>query len=83
MNPKTTAAIDNMVFRKTNKHRGRHISITPANSSMHHLAYGRILLDQSKSAEYYTTGDRETGLIFLSGQASVTVDGKIIENGRA
>ena len=79
MNPKTAAAIDNMVFRKTNEHRGRHISITPANSSMRHLAYGRILLDQSKSAESFTTGNRETGLIFLSGQASVTVDGKTVE----
>jgi 5-deoxy-glucuronate isomerase len=79
MNPKTEPAVDNMVFRKTNAHRGRRISITPANSSMRHLAYGRTLLDPSKSAESFTTGDRETGLIFLSGQASVTVDGKSVE----
>jgi 5-deoxy-glucuronate isomerase len=82
MTANTQAAIDKMVFRKTNAHRGRLISITPANSSMRHLAYGRILLDQSKSAVSFSTGNRETGLIFLSGEASVTVDGKQVELGK-
>src|SRR6266849_10564112 len=68
------AAIEKMVFRKTNAHAGRHISITPGNSSMRHLAYGRIILNASKSAESFSTGNRETGLICLSGEATVAVD---------
>lgn len=70
------AVADGMVFRKTNAHSGRKISVTPGNSSMKHLAYGRILLNGSKPAESFSSGERETGLICLSGQAIVTVDGK-------
>jgi len=75
-------AVEKMVFRRTNAHAGRHVSITPENSSMRHLAYGRILLNSSKSAESFSTGNRETGLICLSGQANVTVDEKDIEIGQ-
>jgi 5-deoxy-glucuronate isomerase len=75
------AAVEKMVFRKTNAHAGRHVSITPGNSSMRHLAYGRILLNSSKSAESFSTGSRETGLICLSGRGVVTVDQKDIEIG--
>jgi 5-deoxy-glucuronate isomerase len=41
---------------------------------MRHLAYGRIQLNASKSSESFSTGERETGLICLSGQAVVAVD---------
>jgi 5-deoxy-glucuronate isomerase len=75
------AAAEKMVFRKTNAHAGRHVSITPGNSSMRHLAYGRILLNSSKSAESFSTGSLETGLICLSGRGVVTVDQKDIEIG--
>jgi len=68
--------IDQMVFRKTHAHTGRRIFITPGNSSMQHLAYGRIILNPTKSAEVFSTGERETGLIVLSGQATVKVEGK-------
>src|SRR5215470_12136262 len=65
-----------MVFRGTNKHVGRHVSVTPKNSAMQHLAYGRVILNGTKNRESFSTGDRETGLICLSGKANVTVDGK-------
>jgi 5-deoxy-glucuronate isomerase len=65
-----------MVFRKTHEHTGRRISVTPGNSSMKHLAYGRIILNPSKQVESFSNGDRETGLIVLSGQATVSVDGE-------
>lgn len=71
-----------MVFRKTNSHKGRHVSVTPANSTNRHLAYGRILLDQSEKSASFTNGDRETGLIVLSGAAKVTVDGAPFDLGR-
>jgi 5-deoxy-glucuronate isomerase len=61
------------VFRKTNKHIGRRIFVTPDNSLMQHLAYGRIILNASKPGESFSTADRETGLICISGHATVIV----------
>jgi 5-deoxy-glucuronate isomerase len=65
-----------MVFRQTNGHRGRHLSVTPENSSSRHLAYGRIILDSATPSVQFATGARETGLICLSGGATIGVDGK-------
>ncbi|MFY9803516.1 MAG: 5-deoxy-glucuronate isomerase [Candidatus Acidiferrales bacterium] len=79
MKPSTQTVTDNAVFRNTNGHRGRHIFVTPQNSSMNHLAYGRIVLDQTKSAESFKTRNRETGFIVLAGEASVGVDGASVE----
>ena len=81
MTTEKQAAVEKMIFRKTNAHAGRHVSITPSNSRMRHLAYGRIRLDSSKSKESFSTGNRETGLICLSGQAVVAVEEKDIEIG--
>lgn len=71
-----------MVFRRTNEHSGRYISITPENSSMRHLSYGRIVLNSGRTMEPFSTGDRETGLICLCGSALVTVDQQEIEIGQ-
>jgi 5-deoxy-glucuronate isomerase len=69
-----------MVFRKTNARAGRHIVVTPENSTNKHLAYGRIILkDSSKGSDQpvqFATGARETGFIVLSGEATVSVDGQ-------
>ena len=67
---------DKMIFRGTNAHVGRRISVSPVNSTMHHLCYGRIILNSDKRIEAFSTGDRETGLICLSGEAKVTFDGR-------
>jgi 5-deoxy-glucuronate isomerase len=65
-----------MIFRKTNVRAGRHITVTPANSTNRHLSYGRIILrDETKSVTFKTAG-HETGLIVLSGAAAVSVDGE-------
>jgi 5-deoxy-glucuronate isomerase len=82
MATQTQGTVEEMVFRKTNARVGRHLSVTPGNSSMRHLAYGRIILNAAKPTESFSTGDRETGLIVLSGQASVTVDGSELELGK-
>jgi 5-deoxy-glucuronate isomerase len=82
MNVSEEGVAGKMVFRRTNEHSGRHISITPENSSMRHLAYGRIVLNSGRTTESFTTGDRETGLICLSGRPVVTVDQKEIEMGQ-
>jgi 5-deoxy-glucuronate isomerase len=76
------AATENLVFRKTNAHVGRHISVSPENSAMKHLAYGRIILNNRERSAQFTTGDRETGFICTSGEAEVRVDGKVIPIGK-
>ena len=71
MSTLTPAALERMIFRKTNAQAGRHLSVTPQNSTMRHLAYGRIILNSSKPSVSFPTGDRETALICLSGSAAV------------
>ena len=75
-------AAEQMIFRKTHAQTGRHVSVSPSNSPMRHLAYGRIILNSPRHSESFTNGDRETGLICLSGQASVSVDGKETDLGK-
>jgi 5-deoxy-glucuronate isomerase len=68
-----------MVFRKTNAELGRHIAVTPANSTNRHLSYGRIILNRQLPAASFRNGEQETGFIFLSGAAKVSVDGHDFE----
>jgi len=70
------ARASKVFFRKTNGHLGRHISVTPANSASKHLSYGRIILDRSTASASFSNGNRETGLICLSGSCAVQVDGE-------
>ena len=64
--------LDKMVFRKTNGKSGRHISVTPANSTNRHLSYGRIILDGSTPFASFSNEGNETSLVCLSGEAQVT-----------
>ena len=48
---------DQLIFRKTNARKGRHISITPENSAMKHLVYGRIILDREKIRTMHANGE--------------------------
>jgi 5-deoxy-glucuronate isomerase len=79
MSTQEQALIDKMVFRKTNAHTGRHISVSPENSTMKHLAYGRIILNSSTLKVSFSNGNRETGLICLSGQATVKTGGSDVK----
>ena len=76
VNIKTASPLEKMVFRGTNTKLGRHISVTPQNSTMRHLSYGRIRLNSSAPRVSFASGDRETGLILLSGDTTVSTDGK-------
>ncbi len=78
MSTQTVTTEDQMIFRKTNLHKGRHLSITPQNSSMKHLIYGRILLDQEVPSASFSTGSCESGLICLSGECTIQADGQSI-----
>jgi 5-deoxy-glucuronate isomerase len=71
-----------VVFRRTNAHRGRHISVDARTSPLERLAYGRIVLDQETPRVSFATGDREAGLICLEGRGSVTVAGATYELAR-
>ena len=73
--------IDRMVFRKTNEHVGRNISVTPGNSTNEHLSYGRIILNTSLRSLSFDTGNQETGLICLSGAATLKAAGKSFDIG--
>ena len=70
------ALSESQVFRQTDQGVGRYLSVTPANSTNRHLAYGRIILKNDvKSAGFYTA-DRETGLIVLAGTARIEAAGQ-------
>ena len=73
---------DQMIFRRTNRHKGRHLAITPENSSMKHLGYGRIILDTETASAAFNTGEREVGLICMSGECAIKAEGETHEIGR-
>ena len=79
MTTETPPTAEGMIFRKTNAHTGRHVAVTPENSTMRHLAYGRIRLNGAVPNVSFGNGNRETGLILLSGTAKVRTDGKEFE----
>jgi 5-deoxy-glucuronate isomerase len=82
MSTQTGEAKDQYIFRGTNKQKGRHVSITPQNSSMKHLGYGRIVLDAEVPSVDFKTGEREFGLICLAGECRVEVEGEVNTLGR-
>ncbi|HXA00182.1 MAG TPA: 5-deoxy-glucuronate isomerase [Candidatus Dormibacteraeota bacterium] len=79
MSTQAEVAVEKMVFRKTNGQKGRHLAVTPKNSTMRHLSYGRIILDSSVPSVSFDNGEQETGLICLSGKATVKTGGQQIE----
>src|SRR5260370_746776 len=75
MSKQSALAVDKMVFRKTNAQTGRHVAVTPQNSTMRHLSYGRIILNSSNRLVSFPNGEQETGLICLSGNGVVKTAG--------
>lgn len=82
MSAQLQATKDQLIFRGTNSKKGRSISITPDNSAMKHLVYGRIILDQEESKATFSTGPLETGLICLSGECTLIADGQTNKLGK-
>ena len=64
-----------LIFSGTASRRGRHISVTPANSVMAYLHYGRIILAPDEPRVAFATEGRETALLSMRGACSITVDG--------
>src|ERR671922_122104 len=75
MSAQTKQQTDQLIFHKTNAKKGRTITVTPENSSMKHLSYGRIILDKEVPNVSFATGNQESGLICLSGECTITCDG--------
>jgi 5-deoxy-glucuronate isomerase len=73
---------ERLIFRHTNERKGRHVSVTPENSLMKHLIYGRIILDRETPEVIFSTGPLETGLICLSGECAIKADDQMNKIGR-
>ena len=58
-----------LIFSGTASHRGRAISVTPANSTLAHLHYGRILLGPDTPRAAFATEGRETALLSCAAPA--------------
>ena len=82
MHQQLSADVNNLVFRGTNRQAGRHLIITPANSAMQQLRYGRIILNAETPDSTFATEQCEVALICLSGAARVTAGGSTHEMGR-
>lgn len=65
-----------LIFTGTASHRGRRISVSPGNSELEYLHYGRILLDHGQSRVAFGTDGRETALLCMRGECTVTVAGE-------
>ena len=79
MSTQLKEAKDQLIFRGTNQKKGRNISITPENSAMKHLVYGRVILDQQVPQVTFSTGKLESGLICLSGDCTIKADDQTIK----
>jgi 5-deoxy-glucuronate isomerase len=77
----TALSSKQLIFSGTASRKGRHVSVSPENSSLAHLNYGRIRLDAEVPRAAFETGDRETALLSMRGECQVTVDGTVHELG--
>lgn len=82
MSAKLEETKDQLIFHGTNSKKGRSVSITPDNSLMKHLVYGRVILDQEEPSAKFSTGGLETGLICLSGECTLIAGGQTNEIGK-
>jgi len=62
-----------LIFSGTAAHLGRAVAVTPDNSALAHLCYGRIRLSPELSRVAFETGQRETALMCMSGSCRVAV----------
>lgn len=76
MSQQAGVAPEKMIFRGTHRQVGRHVAVSPQNSAMKHLSYARIVLNAANPKVEFSNGNQETGLICLSGQATVRTGGK-------
>lgn len=78
----TSLTLESCVVRDTAAKKGRTRTVSPGKTSAKHLHYGRIILEAGDAPVSFETGGHETGLIVLSGKATITTGGKAYEMGR-
>lgn len=61
------------IVRNTAAARGRSRSVSPGQTAARHLHYGRVRLEGGDAPIRFSTGGLETGLVCLSGAASIIV----------
>src|SRR5690349_3263995 len=71
---KITAAT--CIVRNTGARKGRTRAIEPRTTASRYLSYGRIILDAGGPIMRFNTGEHETGLLCLKGEAVVTAAGQ-------
>jgi 5-deoxy-glucuronate isomerase len=64
-----------LIFQGTASHRGRVVCVSPQNSDLNYLHYGRIRLDATLPRAAFETGRRETALLCMGGRCRVAVNG--------
>jgi 5-deoxy-glucuronate isomerase len=62
-----------LIFSGTAAHRGRALAVTPKNSPLAHLCYGRIRLDADVPRATFETNERETALMCMKGACRIKV----------
>ena len=82
MSTQSASPVEKMIFRKTNAQTGRHLAVTPANSAMRHLSYGRIILNAATPLASFSNGAQETALICLAGYGAVKTSGNELNLGQ-
>ena len=66
----------------THEGRGRRTAVAPGRTASRFLHYGRITLDAGDEALIFDTGEHETALVCLKGEAEVTAGGESVKLGR-
>ena len=64
-----------LIFSGTASKLGRNIAVSPKNSVLAHLQYGRVRLNSEVPRVSFETGERETALLCMRGACRVTVNG--------
>ena len=70
-----------LVFTGTAARPGRSVAVSPQNSVLKHLCYGRIRLDATTPKVAFETAGRETALLCMRGGCRIVVDGSPCEIG--
>jgi 5-deoxy-glucuronate isomerase len=79
----TAPALDTskLIFSGTASRVGRTIAVSPANSGLAYLHYGRTILNATQPRVAFATEGRETALLVMRGACALTVDGERHELG--
>jgi 5-deoxy-glucuronate isomerase len=62
-----------LIFSGTASQKGRFVSVSPQNSPLAHLHYGRVRLDAAEPKASWNSDDRETALLCMRGACTVGV----------